>query len=228
MADNANAQAAGRTREIRITGAMTASVVGLIPQVSRLEEKLINMSMSSSPQLRTRVNNITDRFQRALRNLEEELRAASKDAELDTRRSAQRPARQERPATTNQAAKDNAGQSNSTQQQSKPQKQAQGQANPPKEKAGQAKTQKAPTTPAAQQDGQTANKQEPKKANQPNQPNQQKQQKQQKNGQQEASGKKQEPVADVKAESAAVQQPAETPAAIEAPKVAAEAAVPAL
>lgn len=85
MVEKTNAAPNGRIREIRITGALVASVVGLIPQVSRIEEKLINMSMSAAPKMRTQVNSITDRMQRAIRAFEEELRSAGKDADVDSR-----------------------------------------------------------------------------------------------------------------------------------------------
>lgn len=104
MVDNTTAQP-GRTKEIRITGAMVASLVGIVPQVSRLEDKMINMSMSAAPAMRARVNNLTDRFQRAVRAFEDELKSLSKDAEVDGRRKdSQRPNQQKQSGQRNDSA----------------------------------------------------------------------------------------------------------------------------
>lgn len=81
-----NTKASGRVKEVRITGAMTATLVGLIAQTSRLEDKLINMSMSASPAMRAMVNQLTDRFNRAQRMMEDKLRGLVRDAEVDARR----------------------------------------------------------------------------------------------------------------------------------------------
>lgn len=96
--DHAPAQAAqARIKELRITGPMTANVVGLISTISRIENRVINMSMSATPKVRDMANAITDRYQRALRMFEDELRALNKDSDADSRPSNRRD---QRPGTS--------------------------------------------------------------------------------------------------------------------------------
>lgn len=93
--DNAPAQVAqARIKELRITGPMTANVAGLISTISRIENRVINMSMSATPKVRDMANAITDRYQRALRMFEDELRALNKDSDADSRPSNRRDQRQ--------------------------------------------------------------------------------------------------------------------------------------
>lgn len=156
MADNTTAQP-GRTKEIRITGAMVASLVGIVPQVSRLEDKMINMSMSAAPAMRARVNNLTDRFQRALRAFEDELKSLSKDAEVDGRRKdGQRPNQQKQEGQRNDSAQQ-------TQQKAQPKAQPKAGDNPqakgqsPKAEQGKQNEQaKAAQTKGGQQGTQAA------------------------------------------------------------------------
>ena len=79
-----------RTKELRINGPMTANIVGLIASVSRIENRVINMSMAQAPHVRDKASSISERFQRALRMFEDELRSLNKDAEADDRPSRRR------------------------------------------------------------------------------------------------------------------------------------------
>lgn len=104
--NNVSQAAPARIKELRINGPMTANIVGLISSVSRIESRVINMSMAQSPVVRDKANSISERYQRALRMFEEELRSLNKDAEADSRPATRRDPRQAG-ATVKAAAKPN-------------------------------------------------------------------------------------------------------------------------
>ena len=104
--NNVSQAAPARIKELRINGPMTANIVGLISSVSRIESRVINMSMAQSPVVRDKANSISERYQRALRMFEEELRSLNKDAEADSRPTTRRDPRQAG-ATVKAAAKPN-------------------------------------------------------------------------------------------------------------------------
>lgn len=110
--NNASQSAASRTKELRITGPMTANIVALISSISRIENRVINMSMAQSLEVRSKANAISERFQRAVRMFEEELRSLNKDSDADSR-----PSRRGDQRQTNGPAKV-AGQPKSPSQQS--------------------------------------------------------------------------------------------------------------
>lgn len=92
--NNVGQGAPARIKELRINGPMTANIVGLISSVSRIESRVINMSMAQSPSVRDKANSISERYQRALRMFEDELRSLNKDAEADSRPANRRDPRQ--------------------------------------------------------------------------------------------------------------------------------------
>lgn len=66
------------TREIRVTGERVGSMVALTIATSRLEQSLIQMSMSNSPAIRRAHREANEIFQRAINQFEDNLRDAQK------------------------------------------------------------------------------------------------------------------------------------------------------
>lgn len=66
------------TREIRVTGERVGSMVALTIATSRLEQSLIQMSMSNSPSIRRAHREANEIFQRAFNQFEDNLRDAQK------------------------------------------------------------------------------------------------------------------------------------------------------
>ncbi len=87
MAEERTNQVVGYpTREIRVTGERSASMVHTTISVSRFEQQLINMSMSSASNMREGVRKAADRFKNALDTFEAELRECQRDLDLATKR----------------------------------------------------------------------------------------------------------------------------------------------
>jgi len=89
-----NAAVGYPTREIRITGERVAQMVHTVIQVSRFEKKLIELTMNGRRETRSLVRSASERFNRALTALENELKEAERELAI-----AQRPAdRNSKPA----------------------------------------------------------------------------------------------------------------------------------
>lgn len=83
------------TRTVTITGERTSSMVALTIRMSQLEQKLINLSGSSSAQIRNAYNNSRSIAEKALAQMEESISEAMKAADVSSGRGRARSARSE-------------------------------------------------------------------------------------------------------------------------------------
>ncbi|MFW5300944.1 hypothetical protein ACOAMY_16625 [Pseudomonas aeruginosa] len=99
MADERSNEALHPTKEVRITGERSATLVGMAIQASRVDTTILQMKMAGSPETRRRANEAADRFERALNAFDAEMREVNKDLNLNrngggqSARSAQQPGR---------------------------------------------------------------------------------------------------------------------------------------
>lgn len=90
MADERTNEARHPTREVRVTGERSATLVGMAIQASRFDLTILQMKMAGSPETRSRANAAAERFERALSNFDAEMREVNKELSSNTR-GAQRP-----------------------------------------------------------------------------------------------------------------------------------------
>lgn len=90
MADERTNEARHPTREVRVTGERSATLVGMAIQASRFDLTILQMKMAGSPETRSRANAAAERFERALNNFDAEMREVNKELSSNTR-GAQRP-----------------------------------------------------------------------------------------------------------------------------------------
>ncbi|MEQ1053996.1 hypothetical protein [Pseudomonas aeruginosa] len=162
MADERSNAALNPTKEVRITGERSATLVGMAIQASRVDTTILQMKMAGSPETRRRANEAADRFERALNAFDAEMREVNKDLNLNrnggvqSARSAQQPGRSKQaPKPVLQNAKkggEQQAQAQSTAKatqtgQQKQSSSAKPQAQQPKNGAGQ-KTNSKPQQPA--------------------------------------------------------------------------------
>lgn len=83
------------TRTVTITGERTSSMVALTIRMSQLEQKLINLSGSSSAQIRNAYNTSRSIAEKALAQMEESISEAMKAADVSSGRGRARSARSE-------------------------------------------------------------------------------------------------------------------------------------
>lgn len=89
MADTRSTEIKVPTKEVRITGERTATLVGLAIQASRIDTSILAMKMAG-PDTRRRANEASERLERAVSQFEAELREVRID--LDLTRTAPRQA----------------------------------------------------------------------------------------------------------------------------------------
>lgn len=89
MADTRSTEIKVPTKEIRITGERTATLVGLAIQASRIDTSILSMKMAG-PDTRRRANEASERWERAVSQFEAEMREVRID--LDLTRTAPRQA----------------------------------------------------------------------------------------------------------------------------------------
>lgn len=83
------------TRTVTITGERTSSMVALTIRMSQLEQKLINLSGSSSAQIRNAYNTSRSIAEKALAQMEESISEAMKAADVSSGRGRARTTRSE-------------------------------------------------------------------------------------------------------------------------------------
>lgn len=95
------------TREIRITGERVAQMLHTVIQVSRFEQKLIDLTMKGRRESRPLVKSASERFSRALNSLEDELKEAERELAMAARASDRpsKPARKKSPGQNGQAVR---------------------------------------------------------------------------------------------------------------------------
>ncbi|HGN1515742.1 MULTISPECIES: hypothetical protein [Pseudomonas] len=89
MADTRSTEIKVPTKEVRITGERTATLVGLAIQASRIDTSILAMKMAG-PDTRRRANEASERWERAVAQFEAEMREVRID--LDLTRTAPRQA----------------------------------------------------------------------------------------------------------------------------------------